>query len=198
MWGSDCNIWTFELFRHLAVLLPRKIVNTFLCLYCQKKQQENLIKKRNIEVMWHILQRLQQQRSSQVVDESSLDAWTYHSSCAKKVSLSITYAKKRIASSSKEEVTDVSQVKKPLTQSEVCAFNSLLCVYVKKKLPSLFTGQSDNQLKYAFHTAPKSLAAVRVRCENSRDAHTGKYKRTSCSCNLFDFVITEVSHYELL
>ena len=131
MWGSDCNIWTFKLFRHrmhatrfysnlydnvilcmelspLAVLLPRKIVNTSLCLYCQKKQQENLIKKRNIEVMWHILQWLQQQRSSQVVDESSLDAWTYHSSCAKKVSLSITYAKKRIASSSKEEVTDVS------------------------------------------------------------------------------------------
>ena len=35
----------------LAVLSRRTIVKTSLCLYCQKKQQENLIKKPNIEAM---------------------------------------------------------------------------------------------------------------------------------------------------
>ena len=83
MWGLDCNIRTFELFRHrmhttwfysnfynnvilgmklspLAVLSPRKILNASLCQYCQKKQQENLVKKSNIEVLWRILQWQQQ------------------------------------------------------------------------------------------------------------------------------------------
>ena len=83
MWGLNCNTRTFELFRHrmhttwfysnfynnvilgmklspLAVLSPRKILNASLCQYCQKKQQENLVKKSNIEVMWRILQWQQQ------------------------------------------------------------------------------------------------------------------------------------------
>ena len=61
----------------LVVLSPRKIVNTSLCLYCQKKQQESLVKKPNIEVLQRILQWLQQKRGSQILDE----LWVYVKYC---------------------------------------------------------------------------------------------------------------------
>ena len=80
-------------------------------------------------------------------------------------------------------MTDVSPVKKPLTRSEVCSFNPLLCVVCHEEtFKSLHQPKSDahnNQLKHVFHTAPKSLAAIRVPCEKSRDVHAGKYKLKS-------------------
>ena len=77
-------------------------------------------------------------------------------------------------------MADVSLVKKPLTRSEVCSFNPLLCVVCHEETTEpLHQTKSDahnNQLKHVFQTAPKSLAAIRVRCEKPRDAHAGKYK----------------------
>ena len=132
----------------------------------KKSNRKYLVKKPKSEVLQRILQWLQQQRDNQVLDESLLDGCTYHSSCTKKVSLNITYAKKRVASSAKEEVTDASPVKKPLTRSEVCSFNLLLCVVCQEEITErLHQAKSDacnNQLKHGFQTAPKSLAAVRV------------------------------------
>ena len=77
-------------------------------------------------------------------------------------------------------MTDVSSVKKPLTRSEVCSFNSLLCLERQEETTnSPHQEKSDaryKQVNHAFQTAPKSLAAERVHCEKSRDAHAGKYK----------------------
>ena len=77
-------------------------------------------------------------------------------------------------------MTDVSPVKKPLTRSEVCYFNPFLCVVCQEETTEpLYQTKSDardNQLKHAFQIAPKSLEAVRVRWEKSRDGHAGKYK----------------------
>ena len=90
------------------------------------------------------------------------------------------YAKKRVASSAKEEVTHISPVKKPLTRSEVCSLDPLLYVLCQEETTDPLHQEKynprANQLKHALQTAPKSLALVRVRCEKSRDAHAGQYK----------------------
>ena len=78
---------------------------------------------------------------------------------------------KRIASYAKEEVTNVSPVKKPLTRSKVCSFNPLLFVVCQEEttepLHQVKPDPCDNQLKHTFQTAPKLLAAVRVRYKTS-------------------------------
>ena len=152
IWGSICNtlrgftqiyIWYCH-FRHGTVTVSRVFTGEdcqYIYLFIlSKKQQETWIKKSNVAVLCLILQWLQQQRGSQVLDESLLDGWTHQSSSAKKVSLNITHAKKRVASSVKEEVPDVLPVKKPVTQFEVCSFNISCALYVRK-LSSLSTRQ---------------------------------------------------------
>ena len=168
IWGSSCNtprgftqiyIWYCH-FRHGTVTVSRAFTGEdcqYIYLFIlSKKQQETWIKKSNVAVLCLILQCLQQQRGSQVLDESLLDGWTHQSSSAKKVSLNITHAKKRVASSVKQEVPDVLPVKKPVTQFEVCSFNHLMCVVCQETIESLYKARSDacdKKLQHASQTA---------------------------------------------
>ena len=68
------------------------------------------------------------------------------------------YAKKRVASSAKEEVTHISPVKKPLTRSEVCSLDPLLYVLCQEETTDPLHQEKYNprvnQLKMHFKLHP--------------------------------------------
>ena len=110
--------------KSIVNLKSPKLLRTELCLICQdSRKDENLIKQPSLPILQRILEQLQSQLSAGTLS-GTLNEYSYHTSCQKKLNLKVSYKKNK---GGIEEVANLSPLKSPKTRSSVPVIQKQIC-----------------------------------------------------------------------